>query len=92
MIALTRPIKFEDVDAVVFFARYVTYAHEAMEHFFSAVDGGYPRLIENGAPDRPAGGAPRRLLPSPGALRRHAADRDHRGSGGATAARCCATG
>lgn len=47
MIALTRPIKFEDVDAagIVFFARYVTYAHEAMEHFFSALDGGYPRLI-----------------------------------------------
>jgi 4-hydroxybenzoyl-CoA thioesterase len=47
VIALDRPIKFEEVDAanIVFFARFVTYAHEAMEHFFGALEGGYPRLI-----------------------------------------------
>jgi 4-hydroxybenzoyl-CoA thioesterase len=44
---LDRPIKFEDVDAagIVFFARFVTYAHEAMEHFFAPLEGGYARLI-----------------------------------------------
>lgn len=47
MIALKRPIKFEDVDAagIVFFARFVAYAHEAMEHFFGGVEGGYAGLI-----------------------------------------------
>ncbi len=47
MIAFERPIKFEEVDAanIVFFARFVTYAHEAMEHFFGTLDGGYARLI-----------------------------------------------
>jgi len=47
MVVLDRPIKFEDVDAagIVFFARFVSYAHEAMEHFFATLEGGYPRLI-----------------------------------------------
>lgn len=47
MIVLQRPIKFEEVDAagIVFFGRFVTYAHEAMEDFFSALEGGYPGLI-----------------------------------------------
>jgi 4-hydroxybenzoyl-CoA thioesterase len=47
VIPFERPIKFEDVDAanIVFFARFVGYAHEAMEHFFGGVDGGYPGLI-----------------------------------------------
>ncbi len=47
MIVLTRPIRFEEVDAaqIVFFARYLNYAHEAMEHFFSSLEGGYARLI-----------------------------------------------
>jgi len=47
VIALDRPIKFEEVDAanIVFFARFVTYAHEAMEHFFGGLEGGYARLI-----------------------------------------------
>ena len=47
MVVFERPIKFEDVDAasIVFFARFVTYAHEAMEHFFSALPGGYAGLI-----------------------------------------------
>ena len=47
MILFDRPIKFEEVDAanIVFFARFVTYAHEAMEHFFGGLEGGYARLI-----------------------------------------------
>ena len=47
MVVFERPIKFEDVDAagIVFFARFVAYAHEAMEHFFGALEGGYPKLI-----------------------------------------------
>ncbi len=47
MIVFERPIKFEEVDAanIVFFARFVTYAHEAMEHFFGGLDGGYAGLI-----------------------------------------------
>ena len=47
MILFERPIKFEEVDAanIVFFARFVNYAHEAMEHFFGGLDGGYARLI-----------------------------------------------
>jgi 4-hydroxybenzoyl-CoA thioesterase len=47
VIVFERPIKFEEVDAanIVFFARFVTYAHEAMEHFFGGLEGGYARLI-----------------------------------------------
>ena len=47
MIAHTRPVRFEEVDAagIVFFARFFHYAHEAMEVFFSDVDGGYAGLI-----------------------------------------------
>ncbi len=47
MIELVRPVKFEDVDAagIVFFGKYASYAHEAMEHFFDGLDGGYARLI-----------------------------------------------
>ncbi len=47
MIAYERPVRFEDVDAarIVFFGRYLFYAHEAMEHFFAGLEGGYPRLI-----------------------------------------------
>ena len=42
-----RPIRFEEVDAarIVFFARYLNFAHEAMEAFFDGLDGGYVRLI-----------------------------------------------
>jgi 4-hydroxybenzoyl-CoA thioesterase len=42
-----RAAKFEEVDAagIVFFARFVTWAHEAMEHFFRQVEGGYADLI-----------------------------------------------
>ncbi len=47
MVVFDRPIKFEDVDAagIVFFARFATYAHEAMESFFSPIEGGYAGLI-----------------------------------------------
>ncbi len=47
MIVLDRPIKFEEVDAagIVFFARFVNFAHEAMEHFFAGIEGGYAGLI-----------------------------------------------
>lgn len=47
MIVFERPIKFEEVDAanIVFFGRYLTYAHEAMEHFFGGIEGGYASLI-----------------------------------------------
>ena len=46
MMVYRRPVRFEEVDGanIVFFARYVHFAHEAMEHFFSPLDGGYPRL------------------------------------------------
>lgn len=47
MVIFERAVKFEEVDAagIVFFARFVTYAHEAMEHFFAGVVGGYAGLI-----------------------------------------------
>jgi len=45
--AYERPVRFEDVDAagIVFFGRFSSYVHEAMEHFFGGLDGGYARLI-----------------------------------------------
>lgn len=47
MVILDRPIKFEEVDAagIVFFAHFMRYAHEAMEAFFSPLQGGYAGLI-----------------------------------------------
>lgn len=47
MIVLEREVRFEDVDPaqIVFFARFLSYAHEAMERFFGALPGGYPRLV-----------------------------------------------
>lgn len=47
MITLTRPIKFQDIDAanIVFFGKFLEFAHEAMEHFFASLEGGYPHLI-----------------------------------------------
>ena len=47
MIAYARAIRFEEVDAarIVFFGRYLSYAHEAMERFFAGLEGGYARLI-----------------------------------------------
>lgn len=47
MIVLSRPVKFEEVDAarIVFLAHFLAYAHDAMDHLFSTLEGGYPRLI-----------------------------------------------
>lgn len=47
MIVYERPIRFEDVDAarIVFFGRFLGYAHEAMERFFDDLEGGYVGLI-----------------------------------------------
>lgn len=47
MVVVERPVRFQDVDpaGIVFFARFATYAHEAMETFFDQVEGGYADLI-----------------------------------------------
>lgn len=47
MFVYTRKVRFEEVDAarIVFFGRYMNYAHEAMEELFSSLEGGYQRLI-----------------------------------------------
>jgi 4-hydroxybenzoyl-CoA thioesterase len=47
MVVLERAVRFDEVDAagIVFFAQIVAYVHEAMEHFFEQLEGGYPRLI-----------------------------------------------
>jgi 4-hydroxybenzoyl-CoA thioesterase len=44
----TRHVHFEDVDAaqILFFPRFLTYCHEAMEAFFGGLEGGYVRLIK----------------------------------------------
>jgi 4-hydroxybenzoyl-CoA thioesterase len=44
-----RPVRFEDVDAaqIVFFPRFLSYCHEAMELLFDDVDGGYVHLIRD---------------------------------------------
>ena len=46
MVVLERAVRFQDVDpaGIVFFAHFATYAHEAMEHFFASLSGGYARL------------------------------------------------
>jgi 4-hydroxybenzoyl-CoA thioesterase len=48
MIVYRRSVRFEEVDAarILFFARFFSFAHEAMENFFGALpDGGYVGLI-----------------------------------------------
>jgi 4-hydroxybenzoyl-CoA thioesterase len=47
MFVYERPVRFEEVDAarIVFFARFLSYAHEAMEAMFAPLDGGYVRLV-----------------------------------------------
>lgn len=47
MIVYERLIRFEDVDpaGIVYFGKHLTFAHEAMEEFFSALPGGYPELV-----------------------------------------------
>jgi 4-hydroxybenzoyl-CoA thioesterase len=44
-----RPIRFEEVDAaqLLFFGRYLTFCHEAMEHFFAPLPGGYVSLLHD---------------------------------------------
>jgi 4-hydroxybenzoyl-CoA thioesterase len=48
VIVYERPIRFDEVDpaGIVFFARFMNYAHEAMENFFYDLDGGYAGLIQ----------------------------------------------
>jgi len=44
-----RPVRFEEVDAaqIVFFPRFLSYCHEAMEELFDGVEGGYVALIRD---------------------------------------------
>jgi len=48
VIVYERPVRFDEVDpaGIVFFARFMNYAHEAMENFFAGVEGGYAGLIQ----------------------------------------------
>ncbi len=47
MFAYDRPVRFEDVDAagIVFFSKFLSYCHEAMEALFAPLEGGYAGLI-----------------------------------------------
>ena len=47
MFLYERAVRFEEVDAasIVFFARFLHYAHEAMEALLGGLDGGYVRLV-----------------------------------------------
>jgi 4-hydroxybenzoyl-CoA thioesterase len=47
MIVHERPVRFEDVDAagIVFFGRFWSYCHDAMERLFDDMPGGYVDLI-----------------------------------------------
>ena len=47
MIDYERPVRFEEVDAagIVFFGRFSSYCHDAMERLFDGVPGGYAALI-----------------------------------------------
>jgi 4-hydroxybenzoyl-CoA thioesterase len=47
MFMYERAVRFEEVDAarIVFFARFLQYAHEAMEALLGGLDGGYVRLV-----------------------------------------------
>ena len=47
MIDHERAVRFEEVDAagILFFARFATYCHEAMELFFESLPGGYAAMI-----------------------------------------------
>jgi 4-hydroxybenzoyl-CoA thioesterase len=42
-----RAVHFEEVDAagIVFFSRFLTYAHEAMDALLGGLEGGYVRLV-----------------------------------------------
>ena len=47
MFVYERAARFEEVDAarIVFFARFLNYAHEAMEALLGGLEGGYVRLV-----------------------------------------------
>lgn len=47
MFLYERAVRFEEVDAaqIVFFARFLHYAHEGMEALLGGLDGGYVRLV-----------------------------------------------
>lgn len=47
MIAYPRAVRFQEVDAarMAFFPNFGVWAHEAMEHFFAGLEGGYVGLI-----------------------------------------------
>ena len=47
MSTYVRRVRLEEVDVanIVFFARYSSYAHEAMEHLFEGLAGGYVALV-----------------------------------------------
>jgi 4-hydroxybenzoyl-CoA thioesterase len=44
-----RKVSFEEVDAaqIVFFPRFLSYCHEAMEGLFDDIEGGYVRLVRD---------------------------------------------
>lgn len=56
MITYERKVRFEEVDAasIVFFARFLHYAHEAMEEFFGGLEGGYVGAVMGRAIGFPA--------------------------------------
>jgi len=47
MLVHERQVHFEDVDAagIVFFPVFLNYCHDALEALFGALEGGYPRFI-----------------------------------------------
>ncbi len=47
MFVYERAVRFEEVDAagIVFFPRFLSYAHEAMEAMLAGLEGGYVRLV-----------------------------------------------
>jgi 4-hydroxybenzoyl-CoA thioesterase len=47
MVTHDRPVHFEDIDAagLVFFGRFFSYCHDAIERFFEELDGGYRALV-----------------------------------------------
>jgi 4-hydroxybenzoyl-CoA thioesterase len=49
MLVYERPVRFEEVDAaqIVFFPRFLSYCHEAMEGLFAGVEGGYVHLVRD---------------------------------------------
>lgn len=46
---LRRVVRFDEIDAagIVYFARFFTYGHDAMEAMLASLDGGYVRLVRD---------------------------------------------